>query len=125
MTVPTVRLYHRTAAAEDILRLGFMDSMENRSRDGAWEGSWFSDTPLSTTEGPDGNTFLVLDVPRDIVERFEWPDGSKPYREFVLPREIANRFGPPSVLALDGTLREPDPEVLERGEPVLGRDAQG
>ncbi|MDQ4107802.1 MAG: Type 1 glutamine amidotransferase-like domain-containing protein [Actinomycetota bacterium] len=125
VTVPTVRLYHRTAAAEDILRLGFMDSLENRSRDGAWEGSWFSDTPLSTTEGPDGNTFLVLDVPREIAERFEWPDGRKPYREFVLPREIANRFGPPSVLALDGTLREPDPELLERGEPVWGRGAQG
>jgi hypothetical protein len=43
---------------------------------------------------------------------------------FVLPREIANRFGPPRVLAPDGTLREPDPELLERGKPVWGRDAQ-
>jgi len=124
-TVPTLRLYHRTAAADDILRVGFIDSQENRTRDGAWDGSWFSDAPLGAHEGPDGDAFLILDVPRSIAEAFEWKDPSKPYREFVLPREIANQFGPPSLLATDGSLRDPSAQHLERGEDVWGRGDEG
>jgi cyanophycinase len=118
---PLIRLYHRTASAEEILRKGFLDSLENGSRDGAWEGSWFADEPLSTSDGADGDTFLVLDVPTSAVEPFEWMDTDKPYREFVLPRDVANNLGPPLVLAADGTLRDTDPNVLAIAEPVWGR----
>jgi hypothetical protein len=68
---PIIRLYHRTASADEILRNGFLDSLENGSRDGAWEGTWFADEPLSTSDGPNGDTFLVLDVPSSILEQFE------------------------------------------------------
>jgi hypothetical protein len=105
------------ASAEEILRQGFLDSLENGSRDGAWQGSWFADAPLSTNEGPEGDTFLVLDVPRAVVEPFEWMDMDKPYREFVLPRDVANKLGPPRVLAADGTLRDTDPNVLAVAGP--------
>ncbi len=117
---PLIRLYHRTASADEILRNGFLDSLENGSRDGAWEGSWFADEPLSTSDGPDGDTFLVLDVPSSKVEPFEWVDGEKPYREFVLPRALANKLGPPKLLAPDGSLREPDPERTADGAAVWG-----
>jgi cyanophycinase len=118
---PIIRLFHRTASAQEIFRKGFLDSLENGSRDGAWEGSWFADEPLSTSDGPDGDTFLVLDVPRSVVEPFEWVDPEKPYREFILPRDVANELGPPRLLAADGTLRDSDPELLADAEPVWGR----
>jgi Peptidase family S51 len=119
---PLIRLYHRTASAEEILRMGFRDSMENGSRDGAWDGSWFADEPLSSSDGPGGDAFLVLDVPSSIVEPFEWVDAEKPYREFVLPREVVNTLGPPKLLAPDGSLRDPEPEHIKDGQPVWGPD---
>lgn len=117
-----VRLYHRTAAVREILRTGFMDSLENGSRDGAWEGSWFSDVPLPSDEGADGDDVLVIDVPAHVAERFRWADPEKPYREYVLPRRVANRYGPPHILSSDGTLREAEPQILALGEPVWGAD---
>jgi cyanophycinase len=121
---PILRLYHRTAASGTILRTGFVDSLENPRRDGAWEGSWFSDEPLSPEEGPAGDDVLVLEVPVPVAERYEWRDPSKPYRQFVLPREVANRYGPPRTLAADGTVRDPEPSVAEVAEePWGGRDA--
>jgi hypothetical protein len=41
----------------------------------------------------------------------------------LLPRELANDFGPPRLLAADGTLRDSDPELLADAEPVWGRIA--
>ncbi|HZB00801.1 MAG TPA: Type 1 glutamine amidotransferase-like domain-containing protein [Actinomycetota bacterium] len=114
----TLRLYHRTAAAEEILREGFVDSLENPMRDGAWEGSWFADVPVPVEDGPEGGSVLVLEVPVELAERFEWIDPSKPYREFVLPRTVANRLGPPRVLTADGTILDPEAGHPERSAPT-------
>jgi cyanophycinase len=114
----TLRLYHRTAAAEQILDEGFVDSLANPMREGAWEGSWFSDVPLPPEDGPDGPHVLVLEVPVEVAERFEWIDAAKPYREFVLPREVANRYGPPRRLADDGPILDAEPGAAGRGAPA-------
>jgi hypothetical protein len=42
-----------------------------------------------------------------------------------MSREIANRSGHPRSWPPDGSLREPEPELLEQGEPVWGRPAEG
>jgi hypothetical protein len=60
---------------------------------------------------------LVLEVPEEVAERFEWIDPAKPYREFVVPREVANRFGPPRWLARDGTVRDPEPHLRSHEAP--------
>jgi cyanophycinase-like exopeptidase len=104
----TIRLYHRTPAPNAILQAGFADSLANPTRDGAWEGSWFADVPLPPEDGPAGDAFLVLEVPVDVAERFEWRDPEKPYRQFVLPRAVANRFGPPRRVSTEGALLDPD-----------------
>lgn len=111
---PTILLYHRTPAGRQILRTGFVDSVANPVRDGAWEGSWFSDVPLPTEDGPAGDDILVLEVPVDVAERFEWRDEQKPYRQFVLPRQVANRFGPPRRLS-SGALLDPATETVNGG----------
>ena len=56
------------------------------------------------------------------LEPFEWVDAEKPYREFVLPREVANTLGPPKLLAPEGSLRDPDPAQITDGQPVWGPD---
>ena len=102
----TLRLYHRTPHAADILANGFVDSTVNPTRDGAWEGTWFSDTPMPATDGVEGGTVLVLELPSDVADAYRWKDPSKPIREFVLPARIANRYGPPRVHGRDGIIRD-------------------
>jgi hypothetical protein len=118
---PVLRLYHRTPAATEILRSGFVDSLANPVRDGAWEGSWFSDVPVPPEDGPDGDEVLVLEVPEAVAARFAWEDAAKSYRQFVLPREVADRYGPPRRLEPDGTVLDVTrPEAPPPGEPPWG-----
>jgi cyanophycinase-like exopeptidase len=121
-----LRLYHRTPAAEEILRSGFADSLANPVRDGAWEGSWFSDVPVPPADGPDGDEVLVLEVPESVAARFAWRDPAKPYRQFVLPREVANRYGPPRRVTVDGAVVDQQgPDLPPPGEAPWGPQAPG
>jgi cyanophycinase-like exopeptidase len=111
---PMVRLYHRTPHADDIIAHGFVDSTVNPVRDGAWEGTWFSDTPLPVTDGVEGGTVLVLELPADVADGYRWQDPAKPFAEFVLPAHVANRYGPPLVHRPDGTNRDAVTNAAER-----------
>jgi cyanophycinase-like exopeptidase len=122
---PTIRLYHRTPAPNAILQRGFVDSLVNPVREGAWEGSWFADVPLPPEDGPAGDAFLVLEVPVEVAERYEWRDPAKPYRQFVLPRPIANRFGPPRRRSADGALLDSDDDLAAPGVDPWGGDGPG
>lgn len=39
----------------------------------------------------------MLDIPDKLIAQFEWIEEEKPYREFLCPAELANRFGPPTI----------------------------
>ena len=91
-------LYHRTFAAKRILAEGFRDKTGTYMTDQEFTGVWFSDTPLSVNEGAAGDVVLAIEVPDELVAEYEWIEDGKPYREWLIPAELVNRFGPPAVV---------------------------
>jgi len=90
-----MNLYHRTYAAEAILREGFRDGKGDYLALGAPHGVFVSDQPLDEREGALGNVVLVVSgVPEAAVAEFEWlrPDDLRSFRIFVVPAELLNRF---------------------------------
>jgi hypothetical protein len=70
-----------------------------------------SDCPLDINEGAKGDVVLMLNVPVDIFERYEWIEQGKPYRESLIPAAILNALGMPRIVSVDessddNTLRE-------------------
>lgn len=91
-------LYHRTFAAPEILKSGFVDGHGKYLTDRVWCGVWFADRPLDINEGADGDVVLAVDIPDDLLEYYEWVEENKAYREFLVPAEVVNRYGPPLTL---------------------------
>ena len=90
-----MKLYHRTFAAEAIIRNGFRDGEHNRLAPGVQHGVWVYDAPLDEEQGALGNVLLVLSgIPEAVVAEFEWDylDRLSSYREFLVPAEVLNRF---------------------------------
>lgn len=88
-------LYHRTYAAEAIIRDGFHDGAGNSLRPDVVAGVFVSDQPLDERDGALGNVVLVVSgVPEEAVARFEWlrPENMRSFREFVVPAAVLNRF---------------------------------
>jgi hypothetical protein len=56
-------LYHRTPAADAILRYGFRDSAGDYGTEIETAGVWFSDHPLGIMEGAAGDTVLAVEIP--------------------------------------------------------------
>ena len=100
--------YHRTNNAEQILRFGFTNTSERRNG-GIARGVWLSERPLSEQDGIEGDFVLAIDMPFEVVQRYEWADGDEGYRQFCVPAKIVNRYGPPHVVAR----REPDAPLGE------------
>lgn len=92
-----MKLYHGTDAAEAILASGFRDGSGNYLSDHEYEGAWVSDEPLDENEGAAGSMVLAVDVPEDIVARFEWVEEGRSFREFLVPADVLNRYVPPRV----------------------------
>ncbi len=106
-----MHVFHTTDGAAAILTDGFHDELGTYLPDQSYYGVWLADRPLDTHEGAHGATVLVLDIPEDVITPYEWingwgePDSHSPaavlatraYREFLVPAEIANRYGPPQV----------------------------
>jgi len=90
-----VKLFHRTPQAASILKDGFRDGEGTYLTETMHRGVWLSDRPLDFGQGAKGNDLLLLDIPEDDISPFEWIEEGKPYREFLVPAEIINRFGPP------------------------------
>ena len=92
-----MNLFHRTFASEAILRGGFQDREGGYLIQGLHSGVWLSDRPLGINEGADGDVVLVVEIPETEVARFEWTEAGMPYREFLVPTAVVNRFGPPAI----------------------------
>ncbi len=87
-----MRLYHATSkdAASSILKHGFKNSMGNSLANVQWTGVWLSDKPLDVEDGLRADdALLIVEIDSDI-NNFEWKEEGKPYREFLVPAEIAN-----------------------------------
>ena len=89
-----MKLYHKTFAADSILAHGFMDSEGCYMTDTVYRGVWLSDRPLDDNEGADVDTLLSLEIPDEVVGKYEWIEDGKTYREFLVPAETVNRYGP-------------------------------
>ena len=98
-----MRLFHRTRGdvAAVILRDGFKDAVDTYMTGNVYSGVWFSAQPLDSNEGVMGDTLLEIHMDDGIVEPYEWVEEGKPYREFLVPAVIANRYGPPRIVAED------------------------
>jgi hypothetical protein len=96
-----IRLYHRTNFADSILAVGFRDSTDHYMTADLHTGVWFSDVPLDDNEGADGDTLLAIELPEDAVAPYEWLEEGKPYREFLIPAELANSAGTPVIVNED------------------------
>jgi hypothetical protein len=92
-------LYHRTNHPEVVLASGFEDRGDFLTRSLLPEGGvWLSDQPLHDAYG---ETVLSIEIPASVVAEFEQPMKSKGVREFLLPAEIVNRYGPAQVVDED------------------------
>jgi hypothetical protein len=53
---------------------------------------------LDESESAFFDTILTMDVPADVFEEYEWVEDLKSYRESLIPADILNAFGRPSVV---------------------------
>lgn len=91
-------LYHRTNEAAAILAEGFRDGRGRYMTAVEFSGVWLSDRPLDFNEGAAGDTLLTVEVPEQAIIDYEWAEDGKPYREFLVPAEVVNRYGRPQVV---------------------------
>jgi hypothetical protein len=47
-----------------------------------------------------GGSLLSIEVPENVMTEYEWVEEEKPYREFLMPAEVANKY-PITLLALE------------------------
>ncbi len=109
-----MKLYHRTDHAKEILAEGFRDGRGKYMTDQEWEGVWLSEVPLNCNEGASGNTLMSIDIPDEIIKDCEWSEEDKTYREFLVPAEIVNRYGPPAIEETDENAKDPLPDHTKR-----------
>ena len=85
-------LYHRTAAAEEILRDGFRDGEGSYLFDSlTLRGVFVSDTPLDSTEGTNGDQLIEVTLPGEVnLDEFELVQEGMPYRQWCVPAELLN-----------------------------------
>jgi hypothetical protein len=96
-----MRLFHRTPSSPQILREGFRDGSGTYGLGSVQTGVWFSDQPIKAHLQP--GALLAIDVPDEVAapyevhrcERFrrQWN-----WREFFMPAEVVNKYGPAQVI---------------------------
>jgi hypothetical protein len=91
-------VYHRTDAAEAILREGFRERTAGYLTDTMLTGVWVSDIPLDCNEGCKGDQLLALEMPAEVFAAHEMTDDNIRYREAILPANILNSYGPPRIV---------------------------
>jgi hypothetical protein len=77
-----------------ILSEGFQDGCGSYLTRSTYVGVWFSDRPLDENEGASGHTVLWIEAPEREFGEYEWKEPGKPYREFLVPATLANKYGP-------------------------------
>jgi hypothetical protein len=92
-----MKLYHPTLHADDILRDGYGESSGTYLTESDHSGVWLFDTPVDRSiGGGDMAVLLEIEIPEAVVVPFEWVTGL-PYRQFLMPAALVNRYGPPRV----------------------------
>src|SRR5438093_4209336 len=94
-----MRVYHRTRgeSVRQILADGFRDGEGSYMTEQTWRGVWVSDRPLDINEGAAGDYLLVLKIPDHVFCEYEWVEEGKPYREALIPADVLNRYGKPTI----------------------------
>src|SRR5437764_13761457 len=92
-----MRLFHRTPFRAQILREGFRNGSGTYGLGSVQTGVWFSDQPIKSDLQP--GTLLAIDMPDDVAARYEVRRGERfqrqwKWREFFIPAEVANNYGP-------------------------------
>ena len=99
-----MRLFHRTSSCQQITQGGFRDGRGTYLTSKVWDGVWLSDVPLDLDEGAEGDDLLLIEMPENVVEKYECVEDGKTYREFLIPAEVVNRY--PARLADDDDLAD-------------------
>ena len=100
----SIIFYHRTDAAESILRDGFRD---NNGLVGAQyagiEGVFLSNRPLDCNEGAKGDQLLEVTLPSacDLSDYEIIDEENTSYREWCVPAEVINQHGKVRLLSAD------------------------
>ena len=90
-----MRLYHPTMHAEEILRDGFGERSGTYLTATDHSGVWLFDRPVDRRMGGGEQAVLMeVEIPEEVVEPFEFGSGL-PYRQFLVPARVINRYGPP------------------------------
>ncbi len=89
------RYFHRTerATADAILREGFQDGESWSGFEMMVSGVWLSDVPLDYNDGADGDTLLAVTLTTARARRCEVIEAGKPFREYLVPARLLNRYG--------------------------------
>lgn len=89
---------HRTTrpGAFKIMSEGFRDCAQFEWQE-EHTGVWLSDCFVDETCEFPGDTTLVIEIPEGELEPFEWIEKEMPYRKFLVPAAVVNRYGPPRI----------------------------
>jgi hypothetical protein len=112
-----VKFYHRTtrAAARAILDGGFRDGRGGSGFLDPLVGVWLSNEPLTENEGARGPAVLFLKIPIAAIRDFEVIEEGKPYREWVVPAGVVNRYRP-VVVEEEGKMARRGDGIYQRGK---------
>jgi len=90
-----MRVYHATTKerAEAISKEGFKNHAGYYGTTKLFKGVWISNVILDVQVlRGEKNIIFVLDIPEKIISYYEWIEKDKPYREFLVPAKILNRY---------------------------------
>jgi hypothetical protein len=88
-----MRLFHRTAHGDAIVREGFRDGQGTYLTANVYRGVWLSDRALDSNEGAEGNDLVCVEIPEEVMVTFEWVNEPfMGYREFLVPARIVNLY---------------------------------
>jgi hypothetical protein len=85
-------VYHRTDAADAIMRSGFLDGTGAYLTKNECTGVWVSDVPFSPNEGAVGSDVLEIQAPEAALAPHEVGDDHSGTREWLVPAELLNRY---------------------------------
>ena len=84
--------YHRTSAerAARIIKEGFKDAAGTYGTDRIHHGVLLFDQPVHESDGQAGDTLLVVEMPRELIEAYEWPTAGQRYHIYLVPSVCLN-----------------------------------
>jgi hypothetical protein len=103
-----VKLYHPTMHSTEILRDGFGEESGTYLTETDHSGVWLFDRAVDNkVGGGEAAVLLELEIPEQIASQFEWVI-SLPYRQFLMPAALLNRYGRPRVSDAKPVVESPD-----------------